>query len=67
MIRLKADQVVKIRGIVERIIYQYPEHGYTILKVNVKGYDDLVTVVGGLLDANVGSVLLIDVDWKIDT
>jgi exodeoxyribonuclease V alpha subunit len=59
--------VVKIRCIVERITYQNPENGYTVLKVNVKGYDDLVTVVGSLLDANVGSVLLIDGDWKIDT
>jgi exodeoxyribonuclease V alpha subunit len=61
------NQVVKIRCIVERITYQNPENGYTVLKVNVKGYDDLVTVVGSLLDANVGSVLLIDGDWKIDT
>lgn len=55
-----------MRCIVERITYQNPENGYTILKVNVKGYDDLVTVVGSLLDANVGSVLLIDGNWKID-
>jgi exodeoxyribonuclease V alpha subunit len=59
--------VVKIRCIVERITYQNPENGYSVLKVNVKGYDDLVTVVGSLLDANVGSVLLIDGEWKLDT
>ena len=59
--------MIKIRCIVERITYQNRENGYTVLKVNVKGYDDLVTVVGSLLDANVGSVLLIDGDWKIDT
>ncbi len=59
--------MIKIRCIVERITYQNPENGYTVLKVNVKGYDELVTVVGSLLDANVGSVLLIDGDWKIDT
>lgn len=58
--------MVRIRCIVERITYQNPENGYTVLKVNVKGYDDLVTVVGNLLDANVGSVLLIDGEWKID-
>ncbi len=59
--------MVKIRCIVERITYQNPENGYSVLKVNVKGYDDLVTVVGSLLDANVGSVLLIDGEWKLDT
>jgi exodeoxyribonuclease V alpha subunit len=58
--------VAKIRCVVERITYQNPENGYTVLKVNVKGYDDLVTVVGSLLDANVGSVLLIEGDWKMD-
>ncbi len=63
----EVNQIVRIRCIVERITYQNPDNGYTILKVNVKGYDDLVTVVGSLLDANVGSVLLVDGDWKIDT
>ena len=59
--------MTKIRCIVERITYQNPENGYTVLKVRVKGYDDLVTVVGNLLDANVGSVLLIDGEWKVDS
>jgi exodeoxyribonuclease V alpha subunit len=48
--------VIKLRCIVERITYQNPKNGYTTLKVNVKGYDDLVTVVESLLDANVGSI-----------
>ena len=51
----------------ERITYQNPENGYSVLKVHVKGYDDLVTVVGNLLDASVGSVLLIEGSWKIDS
>lgn len=58
--------MIRIRCVVERITYQNPENGYSVLKVHVKGYDDLVTVVGNLLDANVGSVLLIDGDWKVD-
>ena len=56
-----------IRCVVERITYQNPENGYSVLKVHVKGYDDLVTVVGNLLDANVGSVLLVEGEWKVDT
>lgn len=32
----------------------------------MKNYNELVTVVGNLLDANVGSVLLIDGNWKVD-
>lgn len=59
--------MTKIRCVVERITYQNPENGYSVLKVHVKGYDDLVTVVGNLLDASVGSVLLIEGSWKIDS
>ena len=58
---------MNIRCVVERITYQNPENGYSVLKVHVKGYDDLVTVVGNLLDANVGSVLLVEGNWKVDT
>ncbi len=59
--------MMKIRCVVERITYQNPENGYTILKCRVKDYADLVPVVGSLLDANVGSVLLVEGSWKVDT
>lgn len=39
--------------------------GYSILKTKDKDYPDLVTVVGNLLDACAGSVLLLDVLWKM--
>jgi len=32
----------------------------------VKGYDDLIPLVGNLLDATVGSVLLAEGNWKAD-
>lgn len=52
--------MMKIRCVVERITYQNPENGYTVLKTRVKGYEDLVTVVGNLLEVNAGSVLLVE-------
>ena len=58
--------MVKIRCVVERITYQNPENGYSVLKCRVKDYSDLVAVVGNLLDANVGSVLLAEGNWKVD-
>ena len=61
------SRMMRIRGVVERITYQNPENGYTVLKCAVKNYSDLVTVVGNLLDVNVGSVLLVDGNWKIDS
>ncbi|MBQ3666254.1 MAG: ATP-dependent RecD-like DNA helicase [Lachnospiraceae bacterium] len=56
----------KIRCVVERITYQNPENGYSVLKCRVKDYSELVTVIGNLVDANVGSVLLCDGNWKVD-
>ena len=58
--------MLKLRCVVERITYQNPENGYSVMKVKVKGYDDLVTLVGNLLEVPVGSVLLCEGDWKVD-
>ncbi len=59
--------MIRIRCVVERITYQNPDNGYSVLKVRVKGYNDLVTVVGNLLDTNAGSVLIVDGNWKLDS
>ncbi len=58
--------MIKIRCVVEHITYQNTTNGYSILKVNVKGYKDLVTIVGTLLDVPVGSVLICEGEWKVD-
>lgn len=56
----------KLRCVVERITYQNPENGYSVMRVKVKGYNDLVTLVGNLLEVPAGSVLLCEGDWKLD-
>lgn len=58
--------MIKLRCVVEHITYQNPENGWSVMKVNVKGYRDLVTLTGSLLDMPVGSVLLVDGDWRVD-
>ncbi len=58
--------MIKLRCVVEHITYQNTENGYSIMKVNVKGYKDPVTIVGSLLDVPVGSVLICNGDWKVD-
>src|SRR5574344_1607676 len=58
--------MIKLRCVVEHITYQNSENGYSIMRVNVKGYSDLVTIVGSLLDVPVGGVLLCEGDWKVD-
>ena len=59
--------MIKIRCVVERITYQNPENGYSVLKCRVKDYSELVPVIGNLLDANVGSVLIVQGNWKVDS
>ena len=55
-----------LRCVVERITYQSEETGFTVLKCKAKNYNDLVTVVGTMPDAHVGSVLLLEGFWKVD-
>ncbi len=56
----------RIRCVVERVTYQNPENGYSVIKCAVKNEQGLVTVVGNLLDVKPGTVLLVDGDWKVD-
>ena len=58
--------MIKLRCVVEHITYQNPENGWSVMKVKVKDYKDLVTLTGSLLDVPVGSVLLCEGNWKVD-
>ena len=58
--------MTKLRCVVERITYQNAENGYSVMKVKVKGYDDLVTLFGNLLEVPAGSVLLCEGEWRVD-
>lgn len=55
-----------LRCVIERITYQNPQNGYTVLKAAVKGGADLVTVVGTMPDTHVGAVLSLEGWWKMD-
>ena len=55
-----------IRCTVERITYQNEENGWSVLRVNVKGYKDVVTLVGNFCDTKVGTVLAVEGNWKVD-
>ena len=57
----------QLRCVVERITYQNSLNGFTVLKCAAKGFADLVTVVGTMPDTNVGSVLLLQGFWKVDS
>ena len=36
-----------LKGLIERVTYHNPENGLAVVKVKVRGRQDLVTVVGG--------------------
>ena len=59
-------RVEHLRCVVERITYQNPENGYSVIKCRAKGYSDLVAVVGVMPDVHVGSVLSLGGSWKVD-
>ena len=59
--------VTKLRCVVERITFRSESNGYSVIKTRVKGYSDLIAIVGNLMDVHIGSVLLVTGDWKVDS
>ena len=57
----------RLRCIVERITYQNPDNGYTVIKCRANGYSELVTVVGTMPDVHIGSVLSLTGFWRVDS
>ena len=56
----------RLRGVVERITFQNDQNGYSVIKCAVKGFDDLITVVGTFAEVHVGSVLTLSGAWRVD-
>ncbi len=56
-----------ISGVVERITFANEENGFCVIKIKSKGFSDLVTVVGNLASVNVGSILKLNGQWKMDS
>jgi exodeoxyribonuclease V alpha subunit len=53
----------QLRGIVERVTYYSEETGYSVIRLNVAGQLDLVTVVGNLPEVNPGESLRLEGVW----
>ena len=56
-----------LRCVVERITYSSEESGYTVLRVKARGFSELVTVVGNMGTVNVGAILSLKGEWKMDS
>jgi exodeoxyribonuclease V alpha subunit len=56
-----------ISGVVERITYENEDNGFSVIKIKSKGFAELVTVVGNLAAVNVGSIIRLKGEWKMDS
>ena len=52
-----------LNGILERIVFENPDSGYTIGRFSARGHPELVTIVGNLLSVNPGESLLLNGEW----
>jgi exodeoxyribonuclease V alpha subunit len=52
-----------IEGQIERVTFHNDENGFSIARLKVRGFRELVTVVGNLLDPIPGQVLRITGEW----
>ena len=55
-----------LKGFVERVTYHNPVNGFAVLRVKVKGRNDLVTVVGSTTSVSAGEHVEASGRWVID-
>ena len=55
-----------LSGFIDRVTYHNPENGFAVLRVKVKGRDDLVVVVGRTTSVTAGEHVEANGRWVID-
>ncbi len=55
-----------LTGLIERVTYHNPENGFAVLRVVVKGRQDLVTVIGSTTSVSAGEHLEATGKWVVD-
>jgi len=55
-----------LTGLIERVTYHNPENGFAVLRVQVKGRADLVTVIGSTTSVSAGEHLEATGKWVVD-
>ena len=56
----------QLNCVIERITYHNEENGYSVIKCHARGYSDIITAVGTMPEAHVGSVFNLYGYWKVD-
>ena len=52
-----------LQGILERIVYENPDTGYTVGRLSARDHAEFITVVGNLASVNPGESLLLQGEW----
>lgn len=52
-----------LQGILERIVFENPDNGYTVGRFSARGHPELITVVGNLVSVNPGESLILQGTW----
>ena len=52
-----------LQGILERIVYENPDTGYTVGRLSARDHAELLTVIGNLASVNPGESLLLQGEW----
>ena len=55
-----------INGLIDRVTFHNPENGFAVLRVQVKGRADLVTVIGSTTSVTAGEHVEATGRWVID-
>lgn len=56
----------KIKCTIERITFQNPENGYSVLQASIKGFREEQAIVGTFHEVTVGAVLTVEGNWRVD-
>ncbi len=56
--------MIELKGLIERISFQNEETSYTVAKMKLYNYDDIVTVFGNFLSINPGEELKLQGNWR---
>ena len=55
-----------LTGLIERVAYHNPENRFAVIRVVVKGRQDLVTVIGSMTSVSAGEHLEDTGKWVVD-
>ncbi len=55
-----------LKGVIERVTFHNPENGFAVLKVQVKGRQELATVVGNTPSVSAGELVEATGQWIVD-